>query len=91
MTPDDSDDEPDESDDLDAPVRRIECNTCGRVLVGERTAAGVWELVWPRAFPRETRERFAGLSDASPAVEAFEAWAVANPAPGWKPKRRKAG
>ena len=86
-----TDDEPDESDDLDAPVRRIECNTCGRVLVGEMNAAGVWELVWPRAFPRETRERFAGLSDASPAVEAFEAWAVANPAPGWKAKRRRAG
>lgn len=79
----------DDLDDLDAPVRRIECDTCGRVLVGEMNAAGVWELVWPRAFPRETRERFAGLSDASPAVEAFEAWAVANPAPGWKAKRKR--
>lgn len=86
------DDEPDDfgdAIDADAPVRRIECNTCGRVLVGEMNAAGVWELVWPRAFPKEDRGRFAGLSDASPAIEAFEAWAAANPAPGWKPKRKR--
>jgi hypothetical protein len=81
---------PDDEPDPDPPPGcRIDAECCGRQLVGERHA-GVWVLVWPRAFPKDEAVAFRGLEDASPAIEAFEAWAMANPALGWNPKRRGA-
>jgi hypothetical protein len=79
-----------DDDDRDPPPgSRIDIECRGRQLVGE-WHAGAWVLVWPRAFPKDEAAAFRGLADASPAIEAFERWAQANPAPGWKPKRRGA-